>query len=1837
MSVEELLTELRAAGVELYEEGARLGYRAPKGALTAERLDRLREAKDAVLARLRGQEYGAVLAPDPDGRHEDFPLTDVQSAYLMGRTDAFDYGGVACHGYLEFALPPWDADRVEDAWNTLIHRHDMLRGVVFPEGHQRILPEVPRYRIEREDLRKAGPQRRARVLERIRGEMSHQVRPTDRWPLFEVRATRTDDALLLHLAVDLLICDYSSVRILLGQLHELCTGADQSWPGPSEASFRDYVLAVRRAREGARYQRDQAYWWSRIDALPPAPDLPLRTDSLTAPPRFTRHALRLTSSEWTALGRHATDAGATASATLLQAYAEAVGRWSRDPRFTLSLTVQSRLPLHPDVTRTVGDFSSVTVLEVDLTEGTTLRERIRGSQAQLWEDLDHRTCTGIEVLRELARRRGRRAALTPVTFTSTVGGTVSTETPLMPGARLVHGITQTPQVWLDCQVMEDGDALLVHWDVRDGVFPDGVAEDMFGAFGELVRGLAAGELWDERDPLALPARQAERLRRVNDTVAPLPDGPLHAGVVAQAELAPNRPAVITPGRTLDYGELLGAGRAVARALVSAGLTPGEHVGIVMDKGWEQIAGVLGVLLAGGVYLPVDTTQPPLRRDIMLRDAGVRHVLTQSWLDARAQLPPDIRTVEVDTLKPGASPVTLPETDPAAPAYVIYTSGSTGIPKGVVISHAAARNTVDDITARFGVGPQDRVLGLAQLGFDLSVYDIFGPLAVGGALVLPEAERRGDPAHWAALVAAHGVTLWNSVPAQLQMLEEYLRAAPAADPLGLRLALLSGDWVPVTLPDAARRRIPGLRVVSLGGATEAAIWSIHHPVEEVDPALRSIPYGRPLANQSFRVLDERMRDCPEHVIGELYIGGAGLALGYLGDPERTAERFVHHPHTGERLYRTGDLGRRMTDGEIEFLGRLDRQVKLNGHRVELAEVETALQTHPAVEAAAVVTHGAALARRLVGFVEPTRAPRPALPAAPRERAAHQAAEAVRGTALDLVPEAVELLDRSALQAMSRLLTDSGLFTRPGAAHPVEEIVIALRAAPQYEGLVGRWLRALERAGRITRDPVTGAYRDLVRVTGAEREAVRERLDALEPRVRWGAGLLRFHRDCEDRLAALLSAETDVKNLLFPNGRFETAYAAYRDSLISRYNNAAVAGAVGSITRDRQGAGPVRLLEVGAGTGATTAAVLPALAGLDADYLFTDVSHFFLEAAARSFEGDPRVRRALFDLNADYRAQGLRPNTFDVVVMANVLHDAAHVGEALRRVRELLAPGGWLVVIEATRESPSVMASMEFNAGLSGFRDERADSGQTFFGRDEWLGLLRAAGGEVAFCLPEEDEPLSRVGQHTIAARFKADRMPLDPQELGRHMAERLPSYMIPAELQIVDRLPLTGNGKTDRARLERWTEVAAQERASVGAEAPTGVLEEALAALWSEILPVTAVGRHDSFFELGGDSLLAAQLVGRMRERLERADRLDWDTLLRLVMNRPTIAELAARLEVLHARAGQEGGAGPTASPVVRIDGRPRTSAVPTWVVVHDGTGTLVPYRPLIEALSGTAPVLGLVLDDLDSYLTAEPRGLVGRMAAQYAEALLAEGVDRFSLVGYCMGGVLVPELATHLIRAGAEVADVSVISSYRVPYLVEDDLLAEYVFARLMRCDTTALGYPEDPRAMAELIASVSARYGDRLPQGSLAGQHDGPLSDAAAAALPALRALAGRSQQERLNTVAEQMPQEDAQLRSPERLARQYRTVKHSLAVVGRHRPTRYDGPLTLVRQVGEAEVFPDMHRGMTEYWRQVCGGEFRVVDVPGDHFECMRPPHVEAVARALGAVSAGPEAVDAAEGPGR
>ncbi|WP_414526544.1 amino acid adenylation domain-containing protein [Nodularia chucula] len=881
------------------------------------------------------------IQPQPQERYQPFPLTDIQQAYLIGRNAAFELGNIATHGYQEIETIGLTVAQVEMAMQRLIERHDMLRVIVQADGQQQVLSQVPDFKIAVTDLRGVDS-----ALQDIRQSLSHQIRPTDSYPLFEIQAILLDDnKIRFCISFDVLIGDAWSFRLLGRELVQILENPDVELP-PINLTFRDYVLTEKTLQDSAIYHRSQAYWQNRLTSLPLAPELPLTKPlSKITEPHFTRRSGTLSPTQWQKLKQQASEAGITPSGILLAAFAKILSRWSKQPNFTLNLTLFNRLPLHPEVNQIVGDFTASLLLEIASAGCNNFLELAHRIQTQLWDDLDHRYFSGVEVLRLLARQQQRvTEALMPVVFTSTLTQDhQQTEDKRHWQGNLIYSLSQTSQVYFDHQVGEVAGALVFNWDTIDELFPPGMLDEMFRSYCNFLKQLV------EPDTNNIPLPPAP---------CPLPPALcLHTLFFQQVVKQPNQPAIFTTEQTLTYQQVSDRVCHLAEHLQQSGVIPNQLVAIVMDKGGEQVVAALAILTAGAAYVPIDPQLPAQRRLHLLQETQAQIILTQSWLDKTLEWADNLTRICVDTLDaPHQATIPTPQQQPTDLAYVIYTSGSTGTPKGVMIDHQGAVNTILDINQRFGVTANDRVLAVSSLSFDLSVYDIFGILAAGGTIIIPDSGN--DPTHWMQLIKQYQVTIWNSVPALMQLLVD---TSPTQNQT-LRLILLSGDWIPLTLPERICSQFNHPQIISLGGATEASIWSIFYPICEIDPNWKSIPYGYSLTNQQVYVLNHSLETSPPWAIGEIYIGGLGVAKGYWQNPELTAEKFINWElETGKinnptPIYKTGDLGRYLPNGTIEFLGREDFQVKVNGYRIELGEIEAALQQHPAINQAVVTTAG-----------------------------------------------------------------------------------------------------------------------------------------------------------------------------------------------------------------------------------------------------------------------------------------------------------------------------------------------------------------------------------------------------------------------------------------------------------------------------------------------------------------------------------------------------------------------------------------------------------------------------------------------------------------------------------------------------------------------------------------------------------------------------------------------------------------------------------------------------------------------------------------------------------------
>jgi SagB-type dehydrogenase family enzyme len=447
----------------------------------------------------------------------------MQQAYWLGCAAGFALGEVANHGYDEFDCVNLDLARIADAWQKLIERHDMLRAVVLPNGTQKVLPEVGPFHLEVLDLRTHPENIVQARLHELRDRLSHEVRPPDRWPLVNVRATLLDRGhTRLHFSIDGLVVDGWSCRILFSELRQLYRDP-RSNLNPIEYSFRDFVLAEARMKDDAEYRRSLLYWQKRLHTLPPAPALPVVCRP-AGPPRFVRRTGTLAPEDWHRLKQWTTRAGLSPADVVLAAYAEVLSTWSESPWFTLTVPISNRPRLHPHISRIVGEFISFVLLEANCSGHISLADRARALRRQLWRDLDHWQVSGVALLRELASVRGRPPGpMFPVVFSSNLASAADAE-PLAGIGTSVYHVTQTPQVWLDHLVTQHERTLVIEWDAVDAVFPPGMLDDMLEMEMAILRSLASAGTKTSHvsDAAALATAQSGPQRVLKPSGAPCP-------------------------------------------------------------------------------------------------------------------------------------------------------------------------------------------------------------------------------------------------------------------------------------------------------------------------------------------------------------------------------------------------------------------------------------------------------------------------------------------------------------------------------------------------------------------------------------------------------------------------------------------------------------------------------------------------------------------------------------------------------------------------------------------------------------------------------------------------------------------------------------------------------------------------------------------------------------------------------------------------------------------------------------------------------------------------------------------------------------------------------------------------------------------------------------------------------------------------------------------------------------------------------------------------------------------------------------------------------------------
>ena len=906
--------------------------------------------------------------------------------------------------------------------------------------------------------------------------------------------------------------------------------------------------------------------------------------------------------------------------------------------------------------------------------------------------------------------------------------------------------------------------------------------------------------------------------KVNNTYYDIQETLIHKPFFKNAAENPKRVAVNLRSekggvRSVTYGELADKAYRYNGVLKAQGTLQGDIVAVALDKSDEYISAVMGVLAAGCAFLPMSDSVPPFRRKYICEKANVKYVIT-SQSDKEFFESINVKPIlpdEVSCCEPLTELADIPTT---SDAYIIFTSGTTGEPKGVESQHNAVYNTVADINERIGISENDSVFAVSEIDFDLSVYDIFGVLSVGGCVVISDKGMKKEPSAWKRLMRECGTTIWNSVPRLLEM----LLTADGDNTVvkNLRVILVSGDWVYPELVNKIREKNQTVRFLALGGATEASIWSNFFEVSgKADDSWKSVPYGVPLHNQKFRIVDGSGKDCDDYEEGEIQIGGKGLARGYINMPELTSERFVTD-EKGARWYKTGDKGKYWSDGNIEFLGRLDNQVKFGGYRVELDEITRVITKNDNIGTAYTVMIENNSKQYIASAAVPEGTEQRCIP--------------VRIGKLDGNTDSILSVQSDiANYVMCRLLE---LESNIGEGIAEQELFEKLKLSEVSRNIYAYWLDKLSKISCIiSENGIIRKGENFERVLNPKKNGF---IESFEEHF----GLLR------DILHGKKNTVEILENDFLSPERMSQREEGLEQGL----------DRLSSIIAKKYNGEKMKIAVFGARTGVTAVKLMEKLKNVDAEFTLIDISEYFIKQAREKLAN----YECSYAVVKNYLTPELR-NSFDFVAAVNVLHTFENVKYAAFLIKDMLKPTGTAFVMDMKVLPPlSQITAAIVEEGFTKFTEEnRPERNNPMLTSEQWADLLADTGFKsVSY------SDLNNSLLEFLVAEGKYDN--ISEAELKDYLAKSVPEYMIPEKIVFTESIPLNKNGKADKERVIEIVSFREEEELIL----PRTETEKRTARLWKDVLGVEEVGINQSFFRAGGDSLLATHFLERIRREFE---------------------------------------------------------------------------------------------------------------------------------------------------------------------------------------------------------------------------------------------------------------------------------------------------------------------------------------------------------------------------------
>lgn len=1599
----QLIERCKKMGVDLYIQDTKLKYRTLKKDLPESLLKELKENKRDIINYLK-QEENVDLRIE----NEKFPLSDIQSAYLLGRGDGYEYGNTSCHIYQEFLYPNLDTEKVERVWNALIEKHDMLRAIIYKDGFQKIQESVPHYKLMKEST------------ESIRRKLENKVYEVEQWPMFDIGVSEKEKNSILHFSMDFMIADWSSIWKLLKEFENIYfdLNIEKGINFKPNISFRDYRKKEDEKKNSDNYKKSYQYWKEKITEIDGPPELYINTTYNREKPSFKRFSLCIEPNKWENLRKMTREYGLTPTAVVLAAYAVILQNWSYSKDFSLNLTIFDRKEVAESLDNLIGDFTSTSILSVKETD-RSFYEFAKSINKQLFENLDNSIVSGVEVLRQISKLDDARNFILPYVFTSAIG---------LIKDRLIgvyqYGITQTPQVFIDCQVMDTNLGLQINWDVRENVFNLKMIKLMFKCFEEILNNLATNkDTWGNSVFNLLYDTNIDETYYIGKHC--LDRQTTIEEILNSLKIYKNKAIIESQEKVLSYSSVYDIYLKIRNNLKLEKYSENKVIIFIVNSKIEaMISTLLSTLLNINSIIIFNITDKESektsinicnvdeKKDIQcVYGERIETCLVEKYIDE----------VHCNKLNSDKNHIILCLKENEILKSKKYINVEDLIEKNK--NHSKVYEFSED----------DQYLDFKSNSLYKTIINLIGIVRTGSTMTFldDKSEMSGEKMH--DVVKKHKINILELDNESAKMYINYLFKNGINSISDLRTIIIADENVDFNVMTQLKQFFPKAKIVNI--FVEDRIDGIGYAYFNYEMFIKDstiYPFDK---NKVF-ILDRNQNLCLPYSFGIL----SALKENYPQD--ETLSNYI---------YNSNYCAYYDENNRIKLKGSIDEKVKIKRRTFNLQEVRRQLINEDGIGSVYLHLTKKKDASDLNAIVTLKEDYEYKNKNNKKMDLIHILDETSRKYKHvfndDNYSKMCKKRDIIVMNKILNMLIKLNILQDQRGSFFVNHANYS-NIDSKYVWMIDRWLFELENIGLIRKIDDTYIINEHLKMNNLEIEW--EKLFDMWKDEYGNINLLKYIKINSDNILDIAKGNIDPVKLLYPDSSNRYTEALYRfnssSKLINDYFINVLRWYMKNFSKDK-----IRILEIGAGTGSTTRKLLETLKGESYEYHFTDSLKYFFPDAKKRFGGKENVYIYKYDIDEDPIEQGLKENYFDLVIGAYVIENARNIKETLINLRKIISPKGFLVFSEPAENEPWILTSQAFMMEKPQNDDLRKDV--FFMSADKWIYALDNIDHySQTFRFPNTKLIKNNTGVYFFVKQFKKNKQEVNTDEIKKHLKGSLPSHMMPNNIIPIELEHFSNNqSNQDIQKIIKFFELRKpmEENLLVNIEnRHINTVQAEIAKICSKVLHQKEIDIYSNFYDLGADSLLIARITTKIINHIDSS--IPFEKLLREIIKNPTVYEISKQLELLK-------------RPIIKNDERTNLNKKPLLkserykcanssgimrIIVSGvsdfGTNLDILASKLAEQSLGDIVLLEIL--DKEQFLEMTDKTMIEKLSYLYFDEIAKYNPNVVQIIGHSFGGMIALELAKRCLESGIDVVNLSMIESGIIPKNDYNDIYLEMIF-----------------------------------------------------------------------------------------------------------------------------------------------------------------------------------------------